>query len=188
LSRYHAGAAGGFCVLPPRPVSRFFTFRFSSNRFHPSIPEVLVRQRSDRRRRRETIRKLILRLDASWYRAPGNEEFMSMDRLSRVIVGGCLTLAVGFVCTASGCRSSRNDVPKGKPFSTNANSPSVGFNSDPHPSTSVGQYPGYPSDPNAAGGAGQPQLGTPTPSTSPLNLPTNNRYGPTGTSGGLPNQ
>ena len=41
-----------------------------------------------------------------------------MDRLSRVIAGGCLTLASGMVLTASGCRSMRNDVPKGKPYST----------------------------------------------------------------------
>ncbi len=111
-----------------------------------------------------------------------------MDRLSRVMVGGCFTLALGFVLTASGCRSMHNDVPKGKPFSTNGNSPAVGFNSDPHPSTSVGQYQGYPSDPNAAAGSGAPQFGTPTPNTSPLNLPTNNRYGPAGTAGGLPSQ
>jgi hypothetical protein len=111
-----------------------------------------------------------------------------MDRLSRRIVGGCFALALGFVVTASGCRSMRNDVPKGKQFSTNGSSPAVGFNSDPHPSTSVGQYPGYPSDPNAAGGAGQPQFGTPTPNTSPLGMPTNNRYGAPGTAGGLPSQ
>jgi hypothetical protein len=113
---------------------------------------------------------------------------MSMDRLSRLMFGGCFALALGFVFTASGCRSMRNDVPKGKQFSTNGNSPAVGFNSDPHPSTSVGQYPGYPSDPSASAGAGQAQFGTPTPNTSPLGMPTNNRYGPTGTAGIAPNQ
>ncbi len=48
-----------------------------------------------------------------------------MDRLSRVIASGSLTLAMasGIVVSASGCRSMRNDVPKGKPYSTNGNPP-----------------------------------------------------------------
>ena len=113
-----------------------------------------------------------------------------MDRLSRIFVGGCFTLALGFVLTASGCRSMKNDVPKGKQFSTNGNPPAVGFNSDAHPNTSIGNgmYPGNGSDPNAMGSGAQPQFGTPTPNASPLNLPTNNRYGPAGTAGALPNQ
>ena len=109
-----------------------------------------------------------------------------MDRLSRVIAGGCLTLAFATVLSASGCRSMRNDVPKGKPYSTTGNPPAVGFNSDPHPSTSVGNgmYSPNGSDPGAVGGAaGQPQYGTPAPGASNYGAPTNNRYGPVGTAG-----
>jgi hypothetical protein len=170
------------------PVSRFFTIRSSSNRFHASVLEVLVRQRAVCRRR-ETIRTFIFRLDATGYRAPRNEEFMSMDRLSRVIAGGCLTLALSMVITASGCRSMKNDVPKGKQFSTNGNPPAVGFNSDAHPNTSIGNgmYPGNGSDPNAMGSGAQPQFGTPANGLSPLGTPTSGRYGAPGTAGSAPN-
>ena len=113
-----------------------------------------------------------------------------MDRLSRVFAGGCLALCVGIVVSASGCRSMRNDVPKGKPFPTNGPSPSVGFNSEPHPNTSVGNgmYPGSPPDANAMSTGAQPQFGTPTPGTNPLGMPTSNRYGQPGTSGSATNQ
>jgi hypothetical protein len=114
---------------------------------------------------------------------------MSMDRLSRVIAGGCMTLAVGLMFSASGCRSMRNEVPKGKQFSTNGAAPSVGFNSDPHPSTSVGNGMYQPNGGDLAGGGGaQPQFGTPPSTGSPLGAPTSNRYGPVGTAGGMPNQ
>jgi hypothetical protein len=114
---------------------------------------------------------------------------MSMDRLSRVIAGGCLTLALGIVVSASGCRSARNDVPKGKPYSTNGNPPAVGFNSDPHPSTSVGNGMYQPNaDANGAGGGANPQYGTLAPNMSPTGMPTGNRYGPVGTNGTTPSQ
>ena len=110
-----------------------------------------------------------------------------MDRLSRVIAGCCLTLALGMVFSASGCRSMRNDVPRGKPYTTTGNPPSVGFNSDPHPSTSVGNgiYNGSPAmDGNSGGSAGMPQYGTPTPNASPYGAPTANAYrGPATTTG-----
>ena len=113
-----------------------------------------------------------------------------MDRLIRVITGGFLTLSLGIVITASGCRSMRNDVPKGKQFSTNGNPPAVGFNSDAHPNTSIGNgmYQGNGSDPNAMGSGAGPQFGTPTPGMSPSGLPTANRYSPPGTAGSVPNQ
>jgi hypothetical protein len=113
-----------------------------------------------------------------------------MDRLNRVIAGGCLTVAIGVVISASGCRSMRNEVPRGKPYSTNGNPPAVGFNSDPHPSTSVGNgmYQPNVTDSNAGGGGAQPQFGTPTPGTSPLGLPTSGKYGQPGTAGLAPNQ
>ena len=68
-----------------------------------------------------------------------------MDRLSRVSAGGCLVLVLGTVVAASGCRSMRNEVPPGKPYSTTGGGPPhspvrTAFNSDPHPSTSMGMY------------------------------------------------
>ena len=113
-----------------------------------------------------------------------------MDRLSRIFASGCFTLCLSIVVSASGCRSMRNDVPKGKPFSTNPASPGVGFNSEPHPNTSIGNgmYPGNAPDANAGGSGAQPQFGTPTPGTSPLGMPTTGRYGPPGAAGSATNQ
>ena len=121
------------------------------------------------------------RLDAGWCRAPRNEEVRSMDRHNRVLVGGSLAVLLGFLITGSGCRSMRNDVPPGKPYSTTGGSPPpLGFNSDPHPNTSVGggmygggMTPGS-SSPNGGptGPGGMPQLGTPTPGTGPYGAPT----------------
>ena len=72
-----------------------------------------------------------------------------MDRHSRVLAGGCLVTLMGIVLTASGCRSMRNDVPPGKPYSTTGGGPPpVGFNSDPHPNTSIA--------PGLYGGTGGP--------------------------------
>jgi hypothetical protein len=119
---------------------------------------------------------------------------MSMDRLSRLFAGCCLTLALGIVFTGSGCRSMRNDVPKGKPYTTTGDNPaSVGFNSDPHPSTSVGNgmYPNTV-NPGAGGsvgaqGAGMPQYGTPTPNANPYGAPTANLYRQPATTSGASN-
>jgi hypothetical protein len=117
---------------------------------------------------------------------------MSMDRLSRVIAGCCLTLALGLVFSGTGCRSMRNDVPRGKPYTTTGNPPpAVGFNSDPHPSTSVapGMYQnngsgGFDVNPPGAGPTA-PQYGTPSPNTSPYGVPTTGgKYGGPGTNSG----
>jgi hypothetical protein len=106
-----------------------------------------------------------------------------MDRHNRVLVGGCMALLFGFVAAGSGCRSMRNDVPPGKPYSTTGGSPPpVGFNSDPHPNTAVGggMYGGGITPGSAAptGAGGMPQLGTPAPSTGQYGAPTTNAYGP----------
>ncbi len=89
----------------------------------------------------------------------------------------------------------RNDVPRGKPYTTTGNPPSVGFNSDPHPSTSVapGMYQNSPStnlDGNPAGGAPQPTairrlliLNTPFGCAQAASA----KYGPAGTNNGLNN-
>jgi hypothetical protein len=95
-----------------------------------------------------------------------------MDRLSRVIAAGASVLVLGTVVFSSGCRSMRNDVPPGKPYTTTGGPPP--FTSDPRPGNSMGLYPngaipGSPGDPNAAsGGASAPaQIGTPTPNAAP---------------------
>jgi hypothetical protein len=105
-----------------------------------------------------------------------------MDRHVRIFAGGCLLAMMGIVMTAAGCRSMRNDVPPGKPYSTTGATPppGVGFNSDPHPNTTMGLY-GNGLTPNPVtsdnGPVGAPQYGTPTPNTGPLGTPTGNRYG-----------
>jgi hypothetical protein len=110
-----------------------------------------------------------------------------MDRHNRVLVSGSLAVLLGFLIAGSGCRSMRNDVPPGKPYSTTGGSPPpLGFNSDPHPNTSMGggMYgggltPGSSSPSGGpAGAGGVPQLGTPTPGTGPYGAPTSNQYGP----------
>jgi hypothetical protein len=112
-----------------------------------------------------------------------------MDRHSRMLASGCLAAIVGIVVSVTGCRSMRNDVPPGKPYSTTGGSPpAVGFNSDPHPNTSIGPglygnglTPGAastdtgPVGPGSSGPAAQ--LGTPTPGSSPFGMPPGNRYG-----------
>ncbi len=75
-----------------------------------------------------------------------------MDRLSRVIAGASLAIVLGIVGSSAGCRNTRNDVPAGKPYSaTGGTPPTVGFNSDPHPSTSIGPglYGNAPAQPNS---------------------------------------
>jgi hypothetical protein len=110
-----------------------------------------------------------------------------MDRQSRVLAGGCLAVSAALLMNVAGCRCMRNDVPPGKPYSTNGGTPPpVSFNSDPHPNTSVGAglygnplAPGSTSpDAGPAGSGGQAQFGTPGPTSSPYGAPVPARYGP----------
>jgi hypothetical protein len=107
-----------------------------------------------------------------------------MDRHNRVLAGGTLAMMLGLVVMGSGCHSMRNDVPPGRPYSTTGGSPPVQFNSDPHPSTSVGAYgnplvPGSSSPDAGPAGAGSPtQFGTPGPGSANYGVPTANSYGP----------
>jgi hypothetical protein len=115
-----------------------------------------------------------------------------MDRLIRLFAASSLTIALGMVLTASGCRSMHSDVPKGKPYTTNGNPTAPGFNSDPHPNTTVGpglyQNNGSPSlDGNPVGGANATQYGTPTPSASPYGVPPVGKFGAPGTNNGMNN-
>jgi hypothetical protein len=116
-----------------------------------------------------------------------------MDRLNRALAGGCLAVALGMAVSASGCRSARNDVPPGKPYSTTGGTPpTIGFNSDPPRNTAVGSgmyangmTPGSPSPngPSGLAGSGSGALGTPNPSAGNFAAPSGDRYGPPGTSG-----
>src|SRR5262245_1377722 len=116
---------------------------------------------------------------------------MSMDRLSRVIAGCSLTVALGMVFTASGCRSMRSDVPRGKPYSTTGSPTAPGFNSAPHPNTTIspGLYqnnngaPNFDGNPESAG-TNMPQYGTPSPNASPYGVQTPGKYGAPGTNTG----
>ena len=84
------------------------------SRIIPSILEVAWYGSEPVRRRCQTDHTLIFALKPG-YRAPRNEEVMSMDRLSRVLAGGALTLALGHGLHRSGCRSMRNEVPRASP-------------------------------------------------------------------------
>jgi hypothetical protein len=148
----------------------------------------------------------IVRRDAGGRRAPGNEEIMSMDRLRRIVAGGTLAMMLGTVVAASGCKSMRNEVPPGPKYSTTGEPSSSLFNSTPRPYNPVGgspygnsSVPGQPGMsglgsaatgsamdglPAGGGSGGSPlSLGTPAPSTPGMGQPTNNSYGPPGTSG-----
>ncbi len=136
-----------------------------------------------------------------------------MDRLRRILAGGMLAMTLGTVMAASGCRTPQNEVPPGPKYATPGEpSSSVGFNSQPHTYNGIGAntygnatmpgQPGQPGMPGAGGlgglggiGAGSPSDGLPpslgangssygTPAPSGVGQqPTNNLYGPPGTSG-----
>jgi len=118
-----------------------------------------------------------------------------MDRLSRALAGGFLAVVLGMVVSASGCRSMRNDVPPGKPYSTTgAPAPTVGFSSDARPNTGPGgglspngltpSFPSSTGNPAMAGAGGAPQYGIPGNNPSPYGTPSANVYGAPGTNSG----
>jgi hypothetical protein len=98
-----------------------------------------------------------------------------MDRL-KLSMAGC---GLAALLAVTGCRSMRNEVPPGRPYSAEAQQPpAVGFSSDPHPQIGVGAsaLPGGPQGPTG-------QFGTPGMAGGPAyGAPTNNLYGPPGTS------
>jgi hypothetical protein len=133
-----------------------------------------------------------------------------MDRLKRVLAGGALAMTFGTVVAASGCRSTRNEVPPGPKYSNTGDaSSSLGFNSAPHQYNGLGANSPYanPSVPGQPGTTGSPAVlgggapgsatdpalppsmgasgssyGTPTPNGG-MGQPTPGLYGPPGTSG-----
>ncbi len=95
-----------------------------------------------------------------------------MDRQTRRLAGCGLM----FVLAASGCRSTRSEVPPGRQYAGDGRQvPSVGFSSDPHPTgaNGLGSMPGGP-------GTMPGQYGTPPPATPNYGMPTGNAYGPPG--------
>jgi hypothetical protein len=119
-----------------------------------------------------------------------------MDRPFFRLASSSVLLSVGVLATltlSSGCRSTRSEVPPGKPYArTGDQPPSVGFSTQPHPAEGgmnppYNMGPGGMTDDRLAGvGGGQtaePLYGTPTDGSKGVDLPTANAYGPPGTSG-----
>ncbi len=120
-----------------------------------------------------------------------------MDRPSFRLLSSSVLMSTGLLATvalSSGCRSTRSEVPPGKPYArTGEQPPSVGFSAEPHPANAGGMNPvanigpgGMVDDRLAGSASGQtaePLYGTPTPGSKGVELPTANRYGPPGTSG-----
>jgi hypothetical protein len=128
---------------------------------------------------------------------------MSMDRLRRVLAGIMLAIMLGTMVAAAGCRSTRSEVPPGPKYSTTGDPSTSMFNSAPHQYTGApsvypnSTVPGQPAMPGAGGpggasdglpsglgsGASGSSFGTPPPNSPAMNQPTNNAFGPPGTSG-----
>lgn len=120
-----------------------------------------------------------------------------MDRPCFRLLSSSFLMSAGLLATAalsSGCRSTRSEVPPGKPYArTGEQPPAVGFSTQPHPADAGGMNPvanigpgGMTDDRLAGGGGGQtaePLYGTPTAGNKGVELPTVNSYGPPGTSG-----
>jgi len=105
-----------------------------------------------------------------------------MERRDRTLAGCGLALAL--VLPASGCRSLKSEVPPARPFSGEGSQPpSVGFSSAPGPTagfTGLQGAGGGNGAPGVSSGAGQ--FGTPAPAGPNMGTPTNNAYGPPGSS------
>jgi hypothetical protein len=100
-----------------------------------------------------------------------------MDRLTRTLAGsGLLLLAL-----ASGCRSTRDEVPPGRGYRNDGRQePAVGFSTQPHdpPATAFGgRVGGAPGNLAPTASPMQP------PSTADTYGTTNNKFGGPGTSG-----
>jgi hypothetical protein len=119
---------------------------------------------------------------------------MPMDRPYLVVSVRNLSCMLMLVALGSaGCRSTRSEVPPGKPYQTTGGGPpTVGFSNEPHPSTATGMAGLYGNKgPGALIGDGRGSstpgedvtYGTPAPGTPNLGAPTDNRYGPPGSAG-----
>jgi hypothetical protein len=122
---------------------------------------------------------------------------MPMDRpFLNVSTRGVGLMLVVVAIGSAGCRSTRSEVPPGKPYQTTGGGPpSVGFSTDPHPSTATGMAALYGNKgPGALVGDGRGgsnpgddmTFGTPAPNSPSLGTPTDNRFGAPGTAGTSP--
>jgi hypothetical protein len=117
-----------------------------------------------------------------------------MDRLDRVVFASRQTLLAGvFLSLAMGCRSTRSEVPPGKPYQTTGGMPpTVGFSSEPHQGAAKGlgglygnKGPGglIPDGRGSQASGNDIVLGTPTPGDNKIGIPSDHLYGPPGSSG-----
>ena len=117
-----------------------------------------------------------------------------MDRPCLFVSTRVLSLSLAVVALGSaGCRSTRSEVPPGKPYQTTSGAPpSVGFSNEPHPSTATGMAALYGNKgPGALLGGDRTTTtpgdnvtyGTPAPGMANLAAPTDNKFGAPGTAG-----
>jgi hypothetical protein len=116
-----------------------------------------------------------------------------MDRRNVVLAIGKFAVITGvLVLGSSGCRSTRNEVPAGKPYQTSGNPPTVGFSTEPHPNLSQGMAglvgnrgPGglIADGSGSTGQSGSTVLGIPTQGNARLGAPSDHQYSAPGTSG-----
>lgn len=115
-----------------------------------------------------------------------------MDRPeSGVRASGLCLIAAGLLLANGGCRSTRSEVPPGKPYQTTGTPPTIGFSNEPHPgaamgmaglSTNTGPGDQTPDGRGSLNANSNMVYGTPPQSTR-LGAPTENRFGPPGTAG-----
>ncbi|WP_337173698.1 hypothetical protein [Paludisphaera sp.] len=107
-------------------------------------------------------------------------------RSSLAPIGGILVLALA---ASSGCRSTKSEVPPGRPYARTGEPPVVGFSSDPRPgpATMADAFnynigPGAAADDQGARAKAATTFGMPTAGEKAAR-PTINAYGPPGTAG-----
>jgi hypothetical protein len=116
-----------------------------------------------------------------------------MNRRKHTTAVRNLSLSLALVSLIpAGCKSTKSEVPPGRPYQTTGAPPSVGFSSDAHPSTAGGMAglygnkgPGsFAQDvQNSAAPSRDITYGMPAPGATNLGAPTDNRYGAPGTAG-----
>ena len=116
-----------------------------------------------------------------------------MDRRKRPTAVRNLSLSLVFLSLMpAGCKSTKSEVPPGRPYQTTGAPPPVGFSSDAHPSTAGGMAglygnkgPGsFAQDvQNSTAPSRDITYGMPAPGATKLGAPTDNRYGAPGTAG-----
>ena len=116
-----------------------------------------------------------------------------MDRRKHTTAVRNLSLLLALLSLIpAGCKSTKSEVPPGRPYQTTGAPPSVGFSSDAHPSTAGGMAglygnkgPGsFAQDvQNSTAPSRDITYGMPAPGATNLGAPTDNRYGRPGTAG-----